>query len=226
MVRSVRLGLASFAVLGLVAAGTARGGVIAFQSTVQLLNQDPTTGVFQNIAPGTGTATAITGFASLAGQPPSALTFAFSGSQLLQSTINGPNITLVYGGTAASPYTFNLLLNGSPIGTSTGATLTVVGNTATNTATVTELITLNGVVGNPFFQEVLAQTGGTGQLFIRTDPLPLTSPDNRIMTTGTISTVPEPSSLALLGLGALGVATLGGRRGAVCFSWHGIESRS
>jgi hypothetical protein len=113
---------------------------------------------------------------------------------------------LVYGGTAANPYTFDLLLNGSTIATSTGATLTVVGNTSTNTGTVTETIALNGVVGNPFYQEVLSNTGGTGLLFIRTDPVPLTSPNNRFTTTGTIATVPEPSGLALLSLGTFGVA--------------------
>ena len=213
MVRSARLMFAALAVLGPVTAGTARAGVITFQSTIQLQNQDPSTGLFQNIAPGTGTATAITGFSSLAGLPPSDLTFAFSGSQLLQSTVNGPDFILVYGGTAASPYTFDLLLNGSPIGTSTGATLIVVGNTATGMATVTELITLDGVVGTPFFQEVLAQTGGTGQMLIRTDPVPLSSPDNRFSTTATIATVPEPSSFALLGLGTLGVTALGRQRG-------------
>lgn len=81
---------------------------------------------FKNLDNGSGAATAIGGFASLAGVPPANLTFTFGDLELVNFIGTLTTGTEVYGEGDASPLFFNMFKSGAPIASGTGLVLNVV----------------------------------------------------------------------------------------------------
>ncbi len=72
----------------------------------------------------------------------------------------------------------------------------------------------NGDGPNAFFTEVLNDTGGSMELLFTVSGFFPVDYVGNFNSTGTLSTVPEPSTAALAGLGALGLGALALCRGA------------
>ncbi len=183
---------------------------------------------------GTGLATSITGFASLAGVTPSDLTLSFGDIERLSTTftpggctptpppgfINCDTAINTYGEGDAGPNFFDVILAG--IGTILSGQVIAV-DVVTDTdlsspgfATATGSGTLLFTSGlAPYFAEMQSLTGGTGVAGVTLnsfDPVcfPGTDPCS-FQSSGTLTFVPEPTTAALLG-GALAALAMG-RRG-------------
>lgn len=124
---------------------------------------------FRNLDSGSGSATAIGGFTSLAGLPPGDLTFTLGDLELVDFIGTTTTATEVYAEGDGNVVPFMIFRGGTFAGTGSDLVLTIVTDRDPSSATFGlargfAQVTLTGVAGDPFFDEVLALTGGTGRL--------------------------------------------------------------
>ncbi len=178
------------------ASGPLFAGIITFNEVTTLDPSSLQNGFYTHETV-TGQATSISGFPSLAGVSPASITL--TANEFLTGNTFDP-VHLLFTASYSGPVTY--FENGIPIATGTDA-ITVTGSVVTGIATASGFVHLTGPAGSPFFLDVLAQTGGTGELALNAPPYVVT-PDanNQIHLTVSAATVtPEPSTFALLALG-------------------------
>lgn len=175
---------------------------------------------FSNTVSAQGQITSVDGFSSLQGVNPSNLTLNFGNLTLLTYSNQGGIVNTLSGSDGTKTPYFNLLEDGQVIATSnyvqiTNTTNVIEGSPDYGQAKQVVEIVLNGVSGNPFYEEVQQITDGTGMLNINLGvptssvSSPFTSPDataSFTYTGGTLVAVPEPSGVGaflLMGAGYL-----------------------
>jgi hypothetical protein len=183
---------------------------------------------------GTGTATSISGFASLIGVTPSDLTMTYGDIERLSTTYspggcspvapplwsNCASSTNNYGNSDAGPTFFNVILAGT--GTILSGTIislatltnTTVASPGFATATGSGLIQFTSGLA-PYYTEALSLTGGSGYANLNLSSFnpvcALGSDPCGFNASGTLTFVPEPSTALLLGGALAALAALRGR---------------
>lgn len=198
----------SMAGLLILFAGSAAAGQITFTETLTA-SQPNAQGAF-TVIDGVGVATAITGFPSLNGVDPSRFTLKVHLKELsLNFNPATGDFYSVQGKDPNFPYTTALFLDGVLVGSSSNARFISQGNVNHNIIGARSFGESLDVltVTNPFYDDFLLQTGGLGGLVLALDEYNPAQPTGVFDVTGTITTsaVPEPASLALLGLGMAGL---------------------
>ena len=204
----------AFGALNLVVHSSPQAGVIQFSAPLVTANEVPVPilgPVPSSVSITGGTATAISGFASLAGVSPSTVTFDLSNLALNIFSISFDPSTEI----ASLPYTggvLEVLLSGMPAAEFSNFTVTAEANfTSASTGSIPTTATgegfLNDAFNTPFSQEVAA-LGGVLTIDINTfNAFTQTSPAT-IDVTGQLA-VPEPSTLLLLGLSLVALVGCG-----------------
>ncbi len=181
---------------------------------------------------GVGAVTSVTGFSSLAGVNLADLTITYGDIERLSTTFSPQGCVPTYsGGTYSNCDTVtsnsgegdsvqnfvHVFLAGTTSPILTGEILSLSGTTDSNPASPTFATATGTLTGRltggvaPYYTEVLAITGGTGDftgLLSTFDPLCIPGTDPcQFSNAGTISFVPEPNTALLLGIGltALGI---------------------
>jgi hypothetical protein len=209
----------AFGALNLAVYPSSQAGVIQFSAPLVTANDvgvpgfPPPVLVPSSVSITGGTATAISGFASLAGVPPSTVTF-----DLLNLTLNSTSASFDPStGIASLPYTggvLEVLLSGTPAAEFSNFTVTAEANfTSASTGSIPTTATgegfLNGAFNTPFSEEMEA-LGGVLTIDINTfNSFTPTSP-GMIEVTGQLA-IPEPSTLLLLGLSLVALVGCGWR---------------
>jgi hypothetical protein len=203
----------AFGALNLAVYSSSQAGVIQFSAALVTANDVGVPPVPSSVSITGGTATAINGFASLAGVPPSAVTFDLSNLALNSASASFDPSTQI----ASLPYTggvLELLLSGTPAAEFSNFTVTAEANfTSALTGSIPTTATgegfLNGAFNTPFSREVAA-LGGVLTIDINTfNAFTPTSPGT-IEVTGQLA-VPEPSTMLLLGLSLVALVGCGWR---------------
>ena len=193
-------------------------------NTIPVPGTDNNLYFFTNTVSAQGQITSVDGFSSLQGVNPSNLTLNFGNLTLLTYSNQGGIVNTISGNDGAKNPYFNLLENGQVIATSNNIKITNSTNINPDSPDYGQAkqdveIALNGVSGNPFYQEVQQITNGTGILNINLGSptssvsSPLTGPDaaasftytggTLVASTSTPTEVPEPSEVgAFLVMGA------------------------
>ncbi len=145
-------------------------------------------GVF-HVIDGVATATSITGFTSLQGVAPSALTFKIHVRNAdMDFNPEVGEFRVVLAPDPGVAHTTEIFLNGNLIAHTSDAAWISIGNVNVNRAQSRSREHLNGVSGHPFQTEVLSQTLGTGSISVTFDPYPPAQPTGSFQVTGTITT--------------------------------------
>jgi hypothetical protein len=184
---------------------SSQAGVIQFSAPLATANEMLVPGLGPvpfSVSITGGTATAISGFASLAGVPPSTVTFDLSNLALDSASVSFDPSTQI----ASLPYAegmLEVLLSGTPAAEFSNFTVTAEANfTSALTGSIPTTATgegfLNGAFNTPFSQEVAA-LGGVLTIDINTFNAFTPSSPATIEVTGQLAAVPEPSTLLLLG---------------------------
>ena len=206
----------AFGALNLAVHSSSQAGVIQFSAQLVTANEVPVPGlgpIPSSVSITGGTATAISGFASLAGVSPSTVTFDLSNLALNILSISFDPSTEI----ASLPYTggvLEVLLSGMPAAEFSNFTVTAEANfTSASTGSIPTTATGEGFLNDAFntpFSEEVAALGGVLTIDINTfNAFTQTSPAT-IDVTGQLA-VPEPSTLLLLGLSLVALVGCGCR---------------
>jgi hypothetical protein len=206
-----------FGALNLAVYPSSQAGVIQFSAPLVTANEMVVPGLGPvpfSVSITGGTATAISGFASLAGVPPSTVTFDLSNLALNTASASFDPSTQI----GSLPYTggmLEVLLSGTPAAEFSNFTVTAEANfTSALTGSIPTTATgegfLNGAFNTPFSQEVAA-LGGVLTIDINTFNAFTPSSPATIDVTGQLAAVPEPSALLLLGLSLVALVGCGWR---------------
>jgi hypothetical protein len=204
----------AFGALNLAVHSSSQAGVIQFSAQLVTANEVPVPGlgpIPSSVSITGGTATAISGFASLAGVSPSTVTFDLSNLALNIFSISFDPSTEI----ASLPYTggvLQVLLSGMPAAEFSNFTVTAEANfTSASTGSIPTTATGEGFLNDAFntpFSEEAAALGGVLTIDINTfNAFTQTSPAT-IDVTGQLA-VPEPSTLLLLGLSLVALVGCG-----------------
>lgn len=124
---------------------------------------------FKNLDAGSGSATVIGGFTSLAGVTPGALTFTLGDLELVDFVGTPTTATEVYAENDGTVVPFKIFRNGTLAAIGSDLVITIVTDRDPSSSTFGlargfAQVTLSGVADDPFYEEVLTLTNGTGRL--------------------------------------------------------------